>query len=41
MGWLLNLVSNIADITEAEFNFTELEMQKLAQANTMITENLI
>jgi hypothetical protein len=26
MGWLLNLVSNIADITEAEFNFTELEM---------------
>jgi hypothetical protein len=28
MSWLLNLSSNFADITDAEFNFTELEMLK-------------
>jgi hypothetical protein len=26
MSWFLNLSSNFADITDAEFNFTELEM---------------
>lgn len=38
---LLNLGSNFADISDAEFSFTDLEMVKQQMSNARLTENLI
>lgn len=40
IGWLLNLSSNLADITDAEFNFTEMEVSKKQMSEQVITTNL-
>lgn len=40
MSAFLNLGSNFADITDAEFNFTELEMSRGMQAEQTIYANL-
>ena len=41
MGFLLNLGSNFADISDAEFSFTDLEMAKQQMSDARLTENLI
>ena len=41
MGFLLNLGSNFADISDAEFSFTDLEMTKQQMSDVRLTENLI
>lgn len=41
MGFLLNLGSNFADISDAEFSFTDLEMNKQQMSDARLTENFV
>jgi hypothetical protein len=41
MGFMLNLGSNFADITDAEFNFSELDMIKQQKSDVLLQNSLI
>jgi hypothetical protein len=41
LGYLINLTSNFADITDSEFSFSELTFQNVQESWEILTESLV